>query len=91
MFQHFWKSSEHHKSGEIKLSQRHLIKRIIKAVFGASGCNVKLSPANTTPIGTDTNGMPCQEKWDYASVVGMMMYQATNSRPDITYAIHQCA
>jgi hypothetical protein len=30
------------------------------------------------------------EPWSYASVVGMMMYLASNSRPDIAFAVHQC-
>ena len=34
---------------------------------------------------------PPSETWSYASVVGMMMYLSTNSRPDIAYAVHQCA
>ena len=31
------------------------------------------------------------ERWSYPSVVGMLMYLASNSRPDITSAVHQCA
>ena len=31
------------------------------------------------------------ETWDYASVVGMMMYVSSNTRPDIQFAVHQFA
>jgi hypothetical protein len=31
------------------------------------------------------------ESWNYASVVGMLMYLAANSRPEIAFAVHQCA
>ena len=31
------------------------------------------------------------EKWSYSSVVGMLLYLASNSRPDIAFATHQCA
>ena len=30
------------------------------------------------------------EQWSYASVVGMLLYLAVNSHPEIAYAIHQC-
>jgi hypothetical protein len=31
------------------------------------------------------------EDWNYASVVGMLLYLANNSRPDIAFAVSQCA
>ena len=31
------------------------------------------------------------ERWSYASVVGMLLYLAKNSRPEIAFALHQCA
>ncbi len=31
------------------------------------------------------------EEWHYASVVGMLLYLSSNSRPDITFAVHQVA
>ena len=31
------------------------------------------------------------ERWSYASVVGMLLYLVSNSRPDIAFAVHQCA
>ena len=54
-------------------------------------CNTKATPCNVEPLGTDKTGQPCQEQWEYASVVGMLMYLCSNSRPDIQYAVHQCA
>jgi hypothetical protein len=37
------------------------------------------------------DGAPLIEDWEYASIVGMLMYLATNTRPDIAYAVHQAA
>jgi hypothetical protein len=82
---------KYHESGEIELLQPHLIQRIVETVFGKTGCNAKATPALGTPLGTDADGALCCENWDYGSVVGMMMYLASNSRPDIAYAVHQCA
>ena len=31
------------------------------------------------------------ESWAYPSIVGMLMYLDSNSRPDIQSATHQCA
>eukprot|EP00957_Ditylum_brightwellii_P167746 12770078-Ditylum_brightwellii.AAC.1 len=45
------------------------------------------------PLGRDEKGPgpQRQHQWQYAFVVGMMMYLASNSRPDIAFAVHQCA
>ena len=43
------------------------------------------------PLGTDANGKPRQEAWNYASAVGMLMYLCSNAHPEIQYAVHQCA
>ena len=38
----------------------------------------------------DRNGAPFDEKGEYASVVGKLLY-LVNTRPDIQFAVHQCA
>ena len=53
--------------------------------------NSVFTPASIRPLGKDLDGDKFDEDWEYATVVGMMMYLAQNSRPDITYAVHQCA
>ena len=53
--------------------------------------NTVNSAALTTPSCFDKLGEPFKEDWDYASIVRMPMYLANNSRPDIAYAVHQCA
>ena len=57
-------------------------------------CNPEDTPTTSTgPLGKDINGKAPQRQhqWQYASVIGMMMYLASNSRPDIAFAVHQCA
>ena len=78
------------EDGGIEFKQEGLIKRILK-VMNLEDSKIKHTPADTTPLGKDTNGASCQESWSYGSVVGMMMYLAQNSQPDIAYAVHQCA
>jgi len=54
-------------------------------------CNAKPTPAALHPLGSDANGACAIESWSYASVIRMLMYLASNSHPDIQYAVHQCA
>ena len=72
------------------LSQTGLIEKVIKA-SGMSDCNSAVTPSSTDPLGSDKLGEVCNESWAYAEIVGMLMFLATNSRPDIAYAVNQCA
>ena len=57
-------------------------------------CNGFPTPTNIdAPLGTDANGSEAERDWpnSYASVIGMMLYLASNTIPDISFAIHQCA
>ena len=77
----------------VTLSQPYLIKRIIE-VMGAS-----ISKANTKStllvykeiLYKDENGPSRRLDWNYRSVVGMLNYLAASTRPDILFAVHQCA
>ena len=59
--------------------------------MGLEDSHEKLTPSEVRPLGKDEDGEPCSEPWSYASVVGMLMYLASNSRPDFVYAVHSCA
>ena len=78
------------QDGMIKLSQHGLIKKFLKTV-GMENCNAKQTPCSTTPLGTNPNGPPHDEEWEYASAVGMLMYLAGNAHPKLAFAVHQCA
>ena len=72
------------------LTQPGLTRKVLK-VTGMEDCNATSTPATTVPLGLDKDGEPFDEKWEYASVIGMLMYLANNSRPDIAFAVNQCA
>jgi hypothetical protein len=74
----------------IVLTQVGLIERII-AAMGLESANPVKTPTTEQRLPKDENGEPCQETYKYASVVGMLMYLAGNTRPDISFAVHQCA
>lgn len=72
--------------------QTGLIDKILEAT-GMANCNAKPTPCSGDgkPLGSDRNGKPACLKWNYRSVVGMLLYLASNSRCDIAFAVHQCA
>jgi hypothetical protein len=80
-----------HEDGTVEFLQKGLIEKILKHC-NMTNCNTKTMPANQTPsLGTDADGPAFDRSFDYASIVGMMMYLSSNSRPDIQFAVHQCA
>ena len=54
-------------------------------------CNSVPTPSSTVPLSIDADGPGFNEDWRYITIVGMLMYLAQNFRPDIAYAVHQCA
>ena len=57
-------------------------------------CNGLPTPTKVeAPLGTYLNGSEATRGWpnSYASVVGIMLYLASNTRPDTSFAVHQCA
>ena len=76
--------------GTVTLLQEGLTQRIIDAL-GLKHCNGTKTPAPKAPLPRDVDGIPFAGDFNYASVVGMLMYLSGHSRPDITFAVHQCA
>ena len=57
-------------------------------------CNGFTTPIKVeAPLGKDANGSEAKRYWSnsYASVIGIMLYLASNTRPDISFAVHQWA
>ena len=71
----------------IELKQTGLINRIVVSL-GLEDSTPKSTPAEKNPLGKDIDGQQRAEGWNYRSVVGMMSYLATNSRPDIVFAVN---
>ena len=75
------------------LTQPGLTARIITALDLVDG-NPKWTPTTQAALGSDSDGPPFLSSvdcWDYRSVIGMLLYLSNNSRPDIAFAVHQCA
>jgi hypothetical protein len=68
------------------MTQKGLIEKIIKATK-MEDCNPNWTPASTQALGIDPDGEPIAEEWNYRSIVGMMLYLSTNTRPDIAFAV----
>ena len=82
---------EKREDNKLELTQRGLTERILKALGLESSSNRAATPAEKRALGADTDGPPCQESFNYASVIGMLMYLSNTTRPDISFAVHQCA
>ena len=72
------------------LLQTGLIAKVLNAA-NMSDCNGVSTPTGNTPVGSDTEGAVFSESWQYRTVIGMLMYLAANTRPDIAFAVHQAA
>ena len=81
---------EHQKDGTVTLSQQGLIKKILKAADMLL-CNPQWTPAAKDTLGIDPDGEPMSETWNYCSIVGMLLYLSTNTRPDISFSVSQVA
>jgi histone deacetylase 1/2 len=74
----------------IKLTQKGLTQRIINAL-GVQDLPRVLTPALRQPLIADKDGDPAEGRFNYASVIGMLIYLTGHSRPDLQYAVSQCA
>ena len=54
-------------------------------------CNTALTPAFIAALRKDEHGDPFDEEWEYPAIIGMLVYLSGNSRPDIAFAVNQCA
>jgi len=76
----------------ISLTQEGLTKRIITALgLDSSYSCATETPAEVGPLPKDASGTPADPLYNYASIVGMLLYLSGHSRPDIAFAVHQCA
>jgi hypothetical protein len=77
--------------GSIHIHQSGLIDKII-AASKLEDANPNWTHAAPAAIGSNKEGTPYDhEPWQYSSIVGMLIYLTTNTRPDIGYAVSQVA
>ena len=72
------------------LSQPGLTEKVLKA-SEMIDCKPNVTPSTLDPLGPDKDGEPINKSWEYASILGIQMYLANNTRPDIAHAVHACA
>ena len=83
---------EYNEDGSIKLSQPHLIEDILKQTHIAERHLAKTTPAMSSKIlHRHEQEESFNNRFHYRSVVGKLNYLDKGTRPDISYAAHQCA
>ena len=75
----------------ITMSQPALTDTIIKTLGLEKDSKQHKTPAVSPPLNKHKDSKPFNEEWSYRSLIGMLTYLARNTRPDIEYAVHQCA
>ena len=73
--------------------QTGLIHKVLEAT-GMEHCNGLPTPTKVeAPVETDANGSEANIDWpnSYDSVIWIMLYLESNTRPDIYFSVHQCA
>ena len=80
------------ESGKIKISQPHLVQQITDEVGLTPKSYTKTVPAAPTKLlSRDPEQAREQEPFDYRRVIGKLNFLEKSSRPDLAYAVHQCA
>jgi hypothetical protein len=74
------------------LTQPHLIQQILDDLGMKPNTKTKDKAApSSTILRHDLNGEPFDGDWDYRSVIGKLNFLEKSTRPEIAYAVHQCA
>ena len=74
------------------LTQSGLAKCVVEALGLCTKYTNSLStPAECGALPCDPSGTPYTGPISYSSVVGMLLYLTGHSRPDCSFAVHQCA
>lgn len=80
------------KTGNISLTQQQLILSILKDLGLNQNPKLRMTPALSTKILQSYKTSPIHnEAWSYRAVIGKLNYLEKSTRPDIAYAVHQCA
>lgn len=80
------------KDGKIKMTQPHLIDQILEEVNLHDKTFSKPIPASPTKIlHRDPNQKIIKAPFDYRRAIGKLNFLEKSSRPDLAYAVHQCA
>ena len=72
------------------MTQKGLCKRIIEDLY-VSSRPIKHTPTAKDLLGKEPDGDPPNGRYSYPSVIGMLLYLCGHSRPDLQFAVSQCA
>ena len=80
-------------NGVFQFYQNGFIGKLLEAI-GIYHCSeIPTLTKFKSPLRTDNNGLEANRDWtnQYTYVIGMMLYIASNTRSDISFAINQCS
>ncbi len=79
------------KTGFLNMMQKDLMKQVLETLDLDIGiANGRFTPVEGKPLVKHAHGEPASGNFNYSSVVGMLLYLAGHTCPDITYAVN-CA
>jgi hypothetical protein len=79
------------EQGHLTLRQPGLIDKVIALCGLEHESNEHRTPADKILHSFMPDDTPRQYNWSYRQVIGVLNYIAASSRPDISFAVHQCA
>ena len=84
---------ERHTDGSVTLSQPRMIERLLTIVgLDSKDTHIKMHDTPAVSVLLDNPSAPPREQsWHYRSAVGCLSYIQSIVRPDITFAVQQCA
>ena len=78
--------------GRIKLAQPYLIAQILEDLSFQKDTKGSSTPANSSTIlERDLDRDRMNGDFDYRSIIGKLNFLEKSTRPDIAFAVHQCA
>ena len=84
--------SARHPDRTLEITQPHLISRIVNALGLPNKIkDTKENPATHPILHKDEEGPARRIAWHYQSLIGMMNYLEKTLRPELAFAVHQCA
>ena len=82
---------EEHDNGSTTMSQPGLIDQVCKDVGLDKTSKLHDTPTLPQALFKHEDSPPFSAEWSYRSVIGKLSYLSRNTRPDIEFAVHQCA